>query len=320
MDYERGLNLLKQRLAGTEALADFDLLESRWWDNMGREKFGSTETTRAERMAILEDFNKLARTHLGRSFNDLCQPNLSATSSPPPRTRAPNPFRSTGRVTDPAAFVGRDALLHELFSDLRRGVSRALLGESQVGKSSILEMICKQGPQRFHRPSSDFIYLDMQLIHREDDFFEALCAELGIEPCPSFKLSRMLRGKRYILCLDEIEKMRKEHFSGNERETLRGLADGADMPFTLVVANRVPLEDLFPDLLGNTSALAHLCTALVVPPFTSDEAHLFLAQRLNGTGITFTPTEIEDLIERSGGHPARLQRAAAEVYRRYAEE
>jgi hypothetical protein len=240
-----------------------------------------------------------------------------ANPPPPPRQPAPNPFRSIGRITDPAAFVGRAALLHELFADLRRGINRALLGETQVGKSSILAMVRTHGPQQLGLPAANIIYLDLQLIRHEDEFFEALCLELGIAHCRSYRLARALRGQRYILCLDEIEKMRKERFSGDEREELRGLADGADAPLTLLVASRVTLEELFPDAPGKTSPLANICTPLPVPPFTPDEARLFLAHRLRGTGVTFTPAEIDDLVYRSGGHPARLQQAAEAVYQRY---
>ena len=73
MDYEQGFVLLKQQLAHTapDLLTEVDLQESRLWDNLRRDQFGSTEITRAERAAILNELNRLARAHLGQSFNDL---------------------------------------------------------------------------------------------------------------------------------------------------------------------------------------------------------------------------------------------------------
>jgi|SRR5579859_959468 len=226
----------------------------------------------------------------------------------------PNPFRSAGRVTDPAEFIGRETLLHELFEELGRGCSRALLGEAQVGKSSILEMVCRLGPNLLGMPANAFLYLDLQRVYDEQDFFEALCGELGIPPCRGSKLSRYLKGRHYILCLDEIEKMGKEQFSGGEREELRGLADGQDTPFTLVIASRVPLEDLFPDRYGFTSPLANICPILTVPPFNSEEAQYFLEQRLQGTGVHFTTDQVQLLITQSSGCPGRLQKEATSLY------
>src|SRR5262245_25439984 len=156
-----------------------------------------------------------------------------------------NPFGYVGRITDPALFFGRDDLLRQIFEELEKGCSNSLVGEARMGKSSTLAMICKLGPKRLSLPSDAFIYLDMQVVHDEHDFFEAICDSLRIAACRGFKLARTLRGKRYILCLDEIEKLTKEQFSGNEREELRGLADGSDAPFKLVIASRVPLENLF---------------------------------------------------------------------------
>lgn len=208
----------------------------------------------------------------------------------------------------------KESRLHQIFEELRKGTSLALIGEWQMGKSSMLEIICEQGPRKLERPVSDFIYLNMPLIPDEDDFFEALCNNLNIEYCRGYKLARLLRGKHYILCLDEIEKMPKERFSLEEQEELRSLADGAAAPLTLVIASSRPLDQLFPDAPGRTSPLANICAPLMVPPFTPTEARQFLAQRLTGTNITFTEAEIEQLIRESRGVPGRLQQLAAERY------
>jgi len=73
LDYEVGLHTLKPRLSGA-ALDEFNVHEAKLLDNLRRERlFGSTETIRSERAAILYALNQLARDHLGTSFNDLCQ-------------------------------------------------------------------------------------------------------------------------------------------------------------------------------------------------------------------------------------------------------
>ncbi len=228
---------------------------------------------------------------------------------------APNPFGWQGRIDAPAIFFDRELLLHTIFEELERGCNLSLVGEAQVGKSSLLAMIAALGPTQLTMPTETFLSIDMQIIYDENDFFEALCCELEIETCRGFKLWRKLQGKRYILCMDEIEKMRKDRFSGDEREELRGLADGANAPLTLVIASRVSLDELFPDAKGQTSPLANICTPLHVPPFTPEVAQRFIEERLQGTGVMFSAAQINQLVLESGGHPARLQQAAAELYR-----
>ena len=70
-----------------------------------------------------------------------------------------------------------------------------------------------------------------------------------------------------MLCLDEMETMNCDGFTFKVRNFLRGLADGADRPFTLVTASRTPLATLFPDAPGMTSPLAGICHPLDVSRF-----------------------------------------------------
>ncbi len=212
--------------------------------------------------------------------------------------------------------------MRQLFEELGKGSSRSLVGGEKVGKSSILSMVCQLGPERLRLPQEAFIYLDMRNVDNEQDFFEALCDELGIKPsCRGSKLARVLRDKRYILCIDEIDIMTSEsHFTGKERTQLCGLADGADTPFTLVIASQRPLKDLFPDSPYRTSPLAGICQQIDVNPFSSDEVRRFVAHRLEGTGVSFSESEINELIVESRGYPGRLQRAAADLYRRLVEQ
>ena len=234
----------------------------------------------------------------------------------------PPPFGDRGRITDPKRFFNREELLRQLFEELGQGSSISLVGEAQVGKSSILSMICRLGPERLQLPSDRFIDLDMQWIGSEEVFFEALCCELGLdEPCRGYRLLRALAGKRYILCLDEIEKMvNREAFSSDIRTELRGLSDGADRPLTLAIASRLSLDELFRDSPLQTSPLSGICRQLDVLPFSEQDTHQFLTERLEGTGVSFTEQQIADLFQETQGHPAYLQSAAAKLYRRLTQQ
>ena len=101
------------------------------------------------------------------------------------------------------------------------------------------------------------------------------------------------------------------------RSQLRGLADGHDAPLKLVIASRSPLSHLFPDSPELDSPLAGICHQLDIPPFSPDVARAFLEHRIRDPRLLFAENEIVMLLAETGGHPAKLQRAAADLHRRY---
>lgn len=228
---------------------------------------------------------------------------------------APNPFGKTGRITDPTGFFDREALLRRIFEELGKGVNLSLVGESQVGKSSLLAQVCAAGPAALGLPAEAFAYLNLEWTYDENDFYLALADALHLpEPLRGYKLTRALGDRRHVLCLDEIEKMTWDGFTVHLRSQLRGLADGPAAPLKLVIASRSPLARLFPDSPELDSPLAGICLHLDVGPFSPEVAREFLAARLAGSGVAFTEDDIARLLAETGGHPARLQRAAAELY------
>jgi hypothetical protein len=232
-----------------------------------------------------------------------------------------NPFGDRGCIRDPARFFDRDELLRRIFEELGKGSSLSLVGETQIGKSSLLAMICHQGPETLQLSPEQFCLLDLQGIGDENEFFEALCEGLALpQTLRGWKLGRALRqrGQRYVVCLDEIEQMvvNPHGFPGAARTELRGLADGSEAPLSLLIASRSPLENLFEDDPRSTSPLAGLCgSPLRVPPFSLAITQQFLRERLEGNAIQFSLADGERLHQQSKGHPAKLQAAAADLYR-----
>ena len=281
--------------------------------NYGKPAFTREEI---ERICTLFQLDQPQRIELLRLRGDMViiQPDQNGQEV---MAAAPNPFGRRGRIDDPAAFFGREELLRRIFEELGRGSNLSLIGEREVGKSSLLYMIQHQGAARLGRSPEALVSIDMQLIHSDEEFFEALCDELGLDQTYSgnqIKRKLKLDHKRHILCLDEIEKMRRERFTADARDTLRGLADGAKAPLTLVIASSLPLAELFPDEPKYPSPLHNIFISQDVPPFSRAEARAFLVTRLHGTGTAFSDDEIADLLEQSGRHPGRLQQGAATLY------
>ena len=227
-----------------------------------------------------------------------------------------NPFGRTGKIRDPAAYLVRQPLTTALFHELKKGVSLSIVGPSQTGKSSLLWYLTRHGPREIGLPADDFLYLSMELIHDETDFFDYICSHLEIETTRGFRLARRLRGRKIILCLDEIEKMAWDGFSLNVRTELRGLADGQDAPFTLVIASRSPLGQLFPDSPELTSPLAGLCMQVDMPPFSAEEAHALADLYLAEADLKLSAAEIQAAWATTAGHPRQVQAALRKAYDR----
>lgn len=241
---------------------------------------------------------------------------LSFTTPPPPSpTTQQNPFGIAGKLQNNHHYFVRQPFTSQLLHELQKGVSLSLVGDSQTGKSSLLWHLC-QGDQA--SPFTHRVYVDMQLVHSDEEFYEYLCDQLGLPTLTGYRLSRALKDHRVLLCLDEVEGL--SWLSFHVRVNLRGLADGANTPFTLLIASRSPLSHLFPDTTEMTSPLAGLCVQMHLPPFTLAESHALVAQYLAGTGLTLSPAQVEAAWQQSNGHPYRLQQALKEVFNRYAHD
>ncbi len=232
----------------------------------------------------------------------------------PPMVYPTNPFTPlSGRITNPTHIFDRQREVQQAFEYLEAGSSVVFIGGSGVGKSSLLTLLKERAETELGRTP---ILLDMQNLHSEDDYYAALCEEVGIATVRGRELERALRGRRLLLLLDEIEKMTTWKDSGhNLRAELRGLAEGENAPFKLALVARSPLDRLFPDSERNTSPLAGICLQIPVEPWDDATARAFIQQRLSGTPVRFSDDEIKHLFESSNGLPLRLMRAAFNLYR-----
>jgi hypothetical protein len=227
-----------------------------------------------------------------------------------------NPFGLTGRIEDPAAYLVRRPLTDEILHELGKGVSLSIVGDSQTGKSSLLWYIKTAGPGVLKRRGNDFVHVSLEVIHSDDDFFEYICGKLEIPTSRGFRLGRALKDRQVILCLDEFEKMTWQGFTLALRSELRGLADGASTPFTLVIASRSPLGRLFPDSPEMTSPLAGLCMQVKLPPFSLGEAWALVEYRLTGSGVVIGEEVVERVWQEVEGHPGRFEQGMKEVFGR----
>jgi hypothetical protein len=229
-----------------------------------------------------------------------------------------NPFLPlTGAVDEAAQFFDGDRTLNRIFEVLNSGSNVALIGDRNLGKSSLLREVARQAQGRL-TPPREPIFINLVMLFSEDEFYEELCAKVGIaEDCRGRLLNNALEGKRLLLILDEVERIVQDEFSRRVREQLRGLSEGKNAPLRLVLAARRPLEELFADSCdgGLTSPLQGICLEEKIEPWSAESMRQFIATRLAPTPVRFSDNEIADLIATSGGRPKDLMQHCNALFR-----
>ena len=249
---------------------------------------------------------------------------LRMTSPPAPLLRGEgsnfNPFTPLStRVDDPQLFFNREREIRRVFEVLNSGSSVALIGEEGIGKSSVLWKICQLAESCLDSPRQS-VFLDLNWVNDENDFYSALCQEVGIPESKDYSLTRNLRDRRILLAIDNVGKMMWVGFTRGVRDRLRGLAEGSTAPLKLILAATEPLERLFNDSQeGGTSPLAGICQEENLKPWDEPIARAFIDARLAMTSVRFTEEEVIQLVQESGGHPRRLMQLCYRTYSRYLE-
>jgi len=230
-----------------------------------------------------------------------------------------NPFvPQQGRVDNLELFFDRERELRRVFEILNSGSSVALIGEEGIGKSSLLWKVCQLAESCLHSPRES-VFLDLNEVDDEDDFYSALCDKVGISESKGYRLSRNLRDRRILLAIDNVGKMTWVGFTRGVRDRLRGLAEGSNAPLKLILAANEPLDDLFNDSQdeSKTSPLSGICQEENLKPWDEATARTFIKARLAMTSVRFPKEEIIQLVQESGGYPRRLMQLCYQTYARY---
>ena len=227
-----------------------------------------------------------------------------------------NPFIPLNGVIDrPELFFNRTQEIQRIFELLNNRSSVALVGERAIGKSSLLLELCRQAKTELNSPRTP-VYLNLLAVANEADFYSYLCDEVGIPDYRGYKLTRALNKQKLLLAIDEVEKMAWAGFSPSLRSYLRGLSEGSDAPLRLILASRTSLNNLFTDAQAETmtSPLAGICIEEKLDVWSESTVRDFIAARLNNTSVTFTESEIIQLIKNTSGHPQQLMIQCHQLY------
>lgn len=235
-----------------------------------------------------------------------------------------NPFiPRNGMIDNPQQFFGRSREIRNIFETLNSGSSVAVIGQSAIGKSSLLMEICRQAPNKLTTPRQP-IYLELNGCMDENQVYSRLANKIGIE-ISNRDLYSALQNHKLLLALDNVE---CQGFTRSVRDCLRSLAEGSQSPLKLVISATKSLEELFNDSQdGGTSPLAGICQSEVLKPWNEAIIRKFIDSRLKSPWLTpvtnpviFTEEEIARLIAESGGNPQKLMQLCYQTYAGYQEE
>ena len=227
-----------------------------------------------------------------------------------------NPFKYlTGRIDDPKLVFGREKEVKRIFELLNIGSSVAVIGEREIGKSSLLRVIEDQAESKLESPRKP-IYLNLGEVYGEDDFYFFLCDLIGIPECKGFRLSRELKKHQLLLILDNVEKMAWDGFTNQIRMQLRALAEGNNAPLRLVIAAERPLSQLFNDS-GMVSPFENVCLEETISYWDEQTTRKFINYHLQNTSISFTEAEISQIILDTKGHPKKVMNLCYQIYNLY---
>lgn len=233
-----------------------------------------------------------------------------------------NPFIPFhGRIEEEELFFGREKEIKRIFDTLKTYGSVVLIGGKGIGKSSLAWRICKQA--RNQLPWAEkAVYLDLNLVSDdENDFYMAICEEIGIPESRGYSLAKNLRGHRVLLAIDNVGKMNRQGFTQETQNMLRSLAEGKDAAIRMVLTSYEPLDDLFKDNQEKRKrgSLAGICIEEKLKPWEEAIAHAFIEARLAKSAIHFSEEEISEIVQKSGGHPQQLMQLCYQTYSKHME-
>jgi hypothetical protein len=267
-------------------------------------------------------------------------------------TKPTNPF-VYGVPVGIEKFIGRLNEINRIFDQLNSHTvgSVAINGERRIGKTSLLRYISDR--EVFKRWNIDenkfiFIFQDCETIspftrshfwqvilrklhrwlkrnHADSNLIDAAQElssqeEISIVDVEFLFEDLNASGFLLILILDEFEWCVHAD-TANEAATrdflagLRSLVNHVPRTLSLLVATRLPLDEVCKDVRFMGSPFYNNFVFVYLHPFSRDEAGQLIKRCLSNTGITFFSSEIDFVCSLAGTHPLLLQTASALVFK-----
>lgn len=227
-----------------------------------------------------------------------------------------NPF-----LTPPADYssaFGREALISEIVSLIRRGVDVWLTGMAGVGKTAILKSLVEVGPSYLNLPPGAVMYFNLNSIRHESEIFSVFYDNLPMVSTlppdkrgPTFtRLAEDYKVDRLVLCLDNVD--RSNSVDSNQIFFALKQAGLGHISVSFVYSSRAKHDSSL--IRGPFRPFS----GVDVLPLSLQDARNYITKELEESGIKFTEAEIEAIHTESKGSSNRLRKLAATVFEKYA--
>lgn len=214
-----------------------------------------------------------------------------------------NPFTERSRIVAAPRFAGRWRELSIIFDAIESGRPILVMGPPGIGKSSLLTHIVASAAVNLEEPSLAAFYLALHAQATPDDIYHTVLQALG-EPgttAAALEVALLQSDAPVLLCLDDVHLALAAGWGEILLDTLARIARGGLLILVAALEGDAPLT-------GERFAVVRLGA------FAPSEVRLLAESYLEGTDVTFTPSELRSLADVSAGHPAYLQRAAYHLF------
>ena len=258
------------------------------------------------------------------------------------RASVDNPFTYGNPISDPRRFFGRRREVQQIFSRLRNTEfeSSSIIGDRRIGKTSMLNYLANAETRAAYgldAPAQSFVYVDLQMVEVNmtpaqlwiwllkklaaecsNDDTRALVMRESVRTLDAFGLDELFqeldrKGQGVVFLLDEFENItRNEHFGPDFYFGLRSLA--IHHKLALVTSSRRELIDLCHSAEIRSSPFFNIFANVPMSLFSESDAHELITATLAPTGIRFSQSEIQYVLNVAGLHPLFLQIACHFLY------
>jgi hypothetical protein len=252
-------------------------------------------------------------------------------------------------IVDPRDFYGRRTLVDRFFDAAtgKQVTSIEVLGARRSGKTSFLHYISHLDTLHArHHHSTILVYVNLQVDFSDpESFFSYLLrvvmrafehhtkavvgapnlpSELGYNIVEEFLNDACGRGWRFVLLLDEFEKLARKSdvFDKHFFDNLRALAIGREVAWVTTSFRRYrPESGSEEETLKETSPFFNIFspTQLYLNAMDKAEATELIVEPARKAGHPFTDEDVDFISSIAGGLPFALQAAASMLYQAYCE-
>ncbi len=306
---EAGLKLFLQRLGqGHPDYTTLLVYQGRLQDNAAQQKYGDTDTLRAERNQIRDALNELALRLLNVSFEDLCiQATVLAQATTAPAADRFFPGLVPYSIEDASIFFGRTREVELLTAQIKRDPVVVVNGLSGSGKSSLIRagvmpQLLAEGQlviyaQVYERLTDDVareIRRTFDLQDRTATFFDTLAA-----------LYDRSTGRQFVIIVDQFEQALSTPGDAADLETfLKGLvwlSNQARRRSTVVIVLRADWLYFLESFLRRSNTNLNLYSfVFTVDPLARDTARDAIVRTVQTRGYPHDEAVVDSIVDALG--------------------